>query len=117
MAIEKALEFLSALDQDESLAVKADDAFVAALHQVAGGAGFEFSEDELRRALDGEGLSDADLDQVAGGLSRLRIGAISDTVYGGVGGVADTVYGGTSSLVNPLGQIRFGSFSKTGFTR
>ena len=126
MAMEEVQKFLAALDQDEGLATRADDAFVEALHGVAAGAGYDFSEDDLRSALDGagSGLSDEELDGVAGGVlsvgvQRNTLGGLGTSMDAATGGfVADTVYGGgTSSLVSQPGLTRFGSFSRNGFSR
>ncbi|MCB1739075.1 MAG: Nif11-like leader peptide family natural product precursor [Gammaproteobacteria bacterium] len=124
MAIQDVQKFLLALEQDESLAVQVDDAYVEALHGVASGAGFEFSEDELRAGLDAAAgdLSDEELEHVMGGytstsLSRDALSAQLNTAPGGF--TADTVYGGGTSshgLINPA-PMRFSSFSKTGYSR
>ena len=105
-------EFLERLDQDEELAVSADDAFVEALHGVASAAGYSFSQDELRAGMDGAaGLSDDQLDEVTGGSGTLTGASMPS--------LADTVFAGTTSanlLVQPS-TLRFASFSKLGFRR
>ncbi|MCB1739076.1 MAG: Nif11-like leader peptide family natural product precursor [Gammaproteobacteria bacterium] len=108
MAIEQVHSFLLALEEDETLAVRADDAYVAALRAVASSAGFEFSEDELRVALDtaatlpGSDLQAAELDQVVGGAST-----------------AITFWSGSASATSQpyTNSTRFGSFSRLGFSR
>ena len=120
MAIENVQKFLQALDTNDDLAVRADDAYVAALHGVAAEAGFEFSEDELRTALDGAAgdLSEGELDHVVGGAYLSGATAATVDVWPTLDGSnANTVFGGTSGAVTQPSPLRFGSFSKSGFSR
>ncbi|MCP5156122.1 MAG: Nif11-like leader peptide family natural product precursor [Ectothiorhodospiraceae bacterium] len=122
MSMEDVQRFLSALAQDEDLAVRADDAYVEALHRVASGAGYAFSEDDLRGALDATAadLADSDLEGVVGGFASMQFNTatLSAGMNTAFGGLADTVYGGgTSSIVNFGGLTRFSSFSKGGYSR
>ena len=109
MAMEDVRRFLAALDADDDLAVRA----VAGLKGVAEGAGYDFSADELRAALDGAagGLGDGELDRVVGGALHL-------TVDVGIPGSQSLTPGdyGHGDLGQP-GTLRFASFSKTGFGR
>jgi len=126
MATENVLDFLNRLISDDELAAKADDAWVAGLHAVAEGAGYRFSEDELRAGMDAaaqqplpesleelDELSEEELDNVvgAGGL----IGATGDTVFAGIS--SDTVFAGISMQTADAVSLRFSSFSRTGFLR
>lgn len=137
MSIENANQFLTDLLLDETLGQKADDAFVDALYTVAREFGREFSEKELRAAMDesrmtggaadlvdAADLSDHEMDAVVAagrtlgaqpfpaGTGGLDLVANADTVTGVAGA---TVFGGVTS--NTVTGGRFSSFSKSGFSR
>lgn len=139
MSIENAKQFLTDLVVDEALGSKADDALVDALYAIAREIGREFSEYDLRAAMDDSAmtgtandlenlsdLSDHEMDQVvAAGRSSgsqafpaaiggLDLAGKADTVTGlGISGA--TVFGGVNGLTALGGK--FSSFSKSGFSR
>ncbi len=82
MAAEEITRFLAALDRDSSLQDKTHKAVsgapdnVAAMAAVARAAGFDFTDDELRAAVErlSRELSEKELGQVAGGFSAATSG-------------------------------------------
>lgn len=117
MAIEDVQSFLLALEQDDSLARQADDAYVEALQSVASGAGFAFSEDDLRATLDGGGadLTDAELDHVVAGVTAAATSTNPAAVPGGSQFL--THWSGCGpDCVDPV-TSKVTSFSKSGFSR
>lgn len=125
MTIDTAKKFLDWLDSDESVAREADDAMVGAIHRVAKRFGHEFSEEDLRAAMDAPptyaaledaddpaSLSDDEMDEVvAAGRSHAGAGIDGEHIQ---------------PMANPGGHLtntvlsvgsRLSSFSKSGFRR